>query len=105
MDNTYTITPEQQDIIVNALNYHISRLYKMAAMYFDNPDAKMDCHNEIKKAKEVLQVFEKKKPLFEVRSLATRHDVGCEAMDAETLAIRLPDLIEKNGSVIVLPYE
>lgn len=43
--------------------------------------------------------------LYEVRSLATRKDVGCEAMDAETLGIRLPELIEKNGSVIVLQHE
>ena len=43
--------------------------------------------------------------LYEVRSLSTRQDVGCEAMDAETLGIRLPELIEKNGSVIVLQHE
>lgn len=43
--------------------------------------------------------------LYQILSLGTRKDMLGEAIDAETLAIRLPELIDQVGAIIVMPHE
>lgn len=60
MDKTYTLTPQQQGVIIDALRDRIGKLYNIAELYTDNTDAKKDCMNEVRIVKEVLEVFETK---------------------------------------------
>ena len=43
--------------------------------------------------------------LYQILSLGTRKDMLGEAIDAETLAIKLPELINQAGSIIVTAHE
>jgi len=60
MDKTYTLTPLQQGVIVDALRDRIGKLFNMAQdyKYGSNTEAELDCLREMRLVSSVLKDFQ-----------------------------------------------
>ena len=105
------ITPEQQEIIVDALHNRMAFLYKHSQRFksYGNEEAQKDCLDEMNKAASVLDYI-KHPPVepagdrYVIQSLQTRQVIGGSALSALELAEQLHDLTNEHGAIVVYTY-